>query len=98
MRRAWGRRGFTPAVRFLQAHRPGVHIAWAVGTPTVSLYGPNPSARNGPRGEAHRRLQAEVDCSPCWGKQCPTGHFICMESIGVEQVVAAAAPLLPSDR
>jgi len=74
------------------------HIAWAVGTPTVSLYGPNPSARNGPRGEAHRRLQAEVDCSPCWGKQCPTGHFICMGSIGVEQVVAAAAPLLPPDR
>lgn len=70
------------------------HIAWAVGTPTVSLYGPNPSARNGPRGPAHRRLQAQVDCSPCWGKRCPTGHFICMDSISVEQVVDAARELL----
>lgn len=70
------------------------HIAWAVGTPTVSLYGPNPAARNGPRGAGHRVLQARVDCSPCWGKRCPTGHFICMESIDVEQVVAAVAALL----
>jgi len=70
------------------------HIAWAVGTPTVSLYGPNPSARNGPRGATHRRLQAEVDCSPCWGKQCPTGDFICMTSISVAAVVAAADGLL----
>jgi len=72
------------------------HIAWAVGTPTVSLYGPNPAVRNGPRGPTHRRLQAPVECSPCWGKRCPTNNFICMASITVEAVVAAAADLLDS--
>jgi len=75
-----------------------LHMAWAVGTPTVSLYGPNPSARNGPRGELHRVFQSAVECSPCWGKECPTGDFICMEAIGVAEVAAAADRLLAAGR
>jgi heptosyltransferase-1 len=71
-----------------------LHMAWAVGTPTVSLYGPNPSARNGPRGARHRVFQSPVACSPCWGKECPTGEFICMDSLSVAQVVAAVEELL----
>jgi heptosyltransferase-1 len=71
-----------------------VHMAWAVGTPTVSLYGPNPSARNGPRGPRHRVFQSTVECSPCWGKECPTGEFICMDSIFVGQVAEAVEALL----
>jgi len=71
-----------------------LHIAWAAGTPTVSLYGPNPSARNGPRGERHRVFQSTVECSPCWGKECSTGDLICMEAIGVAEVADAAQQLL----
>jgi len=71
-----------------------VHMAWAVGTATVSLYGPNPSARNGPRGPSHRVFQSTVECSPCWGKECPTGEFICMDSITVAQVAEAVEALL----
>jgi len=75
-----------------------LHMAWAVGTATVSLYGPNPSARNGPRGERHRVFQSTVECSPCWGKECPTGNFICMEAVGVAEVTAATTALLAEGR
>ena len=74
------------------------HMAWAVGTPTVTLYGPNPSTRNGPRGDRHRVLQSPVGCSPCWGKGCPTGEFICMAAIGVGAVAEAAEHLLHQTR
>ena len=47
-----------------------IHIAAAVGTPTVSLYRVTDPHRNGPRGDRHIRLQAPLDCSPCLRKQC----------------------------
>ncbi|RMF87504.1 MAG: glycosyltransferase family 9 protein, partial [Nitrospirae bacterium] len=53
-----------------------------------------PAERNGPRGPRHRRLQTPVACAPCWGKRCPTGHFVCMEAIEPGAVVAAAEALL----
>jgi heptosyltransferase-1 len=70
------------------------HMAWAVGTPTVTLYGPNPATRNGPRGDDHRVLQSPVTCSPCWGKGCPTRDFVCMEAIEVGRVADAVESLL----
>jgi len=47
-----------------------VHIAAAVGTPTVSLFRVTDAARNGPRGDQHVRLQAPLECSPCLRKEC----------------------------
>ena len=57
-------------------------------------YDSNRSARNGPRGERHRVFQSTVECPPCLGKACPTGEFICMDSISVAQVAEAVEELL----
>jgi heptosyltransferase-1 len=65
-----------------------IHIAAAVGTPTVSLFRVTDATRNGPRGDEHIRLQAPLDCSPCLRKKCERDAE-CGASIDVETVFAA---------
>jgi heptosyltransferase-1 len=73
-----------------------VHIAAAVGTPTVSLYRVTDARRNGPRGDRHIRLQAPLDCSPCLRKACDRDTE-CGGSIAVAEVLRAVERLLAPD-
>ena len=70
-----------------------VHIAAAVGTPTVSIYRVTDSRRNGPPGDRHIRLQAPMECSPCLRKSCELDHD-CGQSITVAAVFNAVNALL----
>lgn len=72
-----------------------MHIAAAVGTPVVALFGPTAPWRTGPFGEGHQILRVELACSPCFKKECDLGHA-CMAQIGVDQVLAATQSLLVS--
>ena len=65
-----------------------MHIATAVGTPVVALFGPTPRLRTGPWGEGHVVVSKDAPCSPCWKRVCPTDHR-CMEGITVEEVEEA---------
>ena len=65
---------------------PG-HLAAAVGTPYVTLFGPTPALRHVPYGCEHLVVQSDLGCAPCYAKQCPEGHTRCMETIEVEEVV-----------
>jgi lipopolysaccharide heptosyltransferase I len=47
-----------------------MHIAAAMGTPVVALFGPTSSTRTGPYGSKHRVLTSEVPCSPCFSRTC----------------------------
>lgn len=73
-----------------------VHIAAAVGTPTVSIYRVTDESRNGPRGNRHIRLQAPLDCSPCLRKQCERDGE-CGRSIPVADVLRAIRTVLADD-
>ncbi len=70
------------------------HIASAVGTPVVSIFGPTtPEQGFAPFGERNAVVQLELDCRPCGkhgGKRCPLGHHKCMRGIRPEVVVEAA--------
>ena len=57
-----------------------MHIAAAVGTPVVSLWGATEPLRTGPFGFDHLVIRGEAPCSPCHKRQCPIGR-ICMQSI-----------------
>ncbi|MDD2389373.1 MAG: lipopolysaccharide heptosyltransferase I [Desulfobacterales bacterium] len=72
-----------------------MHLAAAAGTPVVALFGPTAPWRTGPYGDGHRVLRADVSCSPCFRRLCPSMQ--CMKCIGVRQVVGAVAQLLNPD-
>ncbi|MEA3414642.1 MAG: lipopolysaccharide heptosyltransferase II [Thermodesulfobacteriota bacterium] len=65
-----------------------MHLAAAVGTPVVALFGPTAPWRTGPFGEGHKIIRADIECSPCFKRQCNT--IDCMKQITVEQVFDAA--------
>jgi heptosyltransferase-1 len=73
-----------------------MHLAAAVGTPVVALFGPTAPWRTGPYGQGHVVLRAGVSCSPCFSRCCKTAEFepmACMNRITVKQVVEAVARL-----
>lgn len=70
-----------------------VHIAAALGTPTVSIYRVTDAQRNGPRGPKHVCLQVPLDCSPCLRKHCERDEQ-CAGAVSVESVFTAARALI----
>lgn len=73
-----------------------IHIAAAMGTPTVSIYRVTDASRNGPRGDRHRCLQTSLGCSPCLRKDCERDAE-CASSIPVAAVMSAVTTLLPEN-
>lgn len=61
-----------------------LHLASALATPVVGLYGPSDPLRNGPPGPGGRVVWAGVPCAPCWKRSCP--DRTCMASIDLDQV------------
>ena len=64
---------------------PG-HLAAAVGTPYVSLFGPTSPKRTAPYGSEHLVVQSTASCAPCYKKQCPGLGKLCMRLLSVEAV------------
>ncbi len=62
-----------------------MHVAAAVGTPVVALFGSTLPLTTGPWGEGHVVVKKDIPCSPCWKRVCPTDHS-CMEQITVDEV------------
>jgi len=62
-----------------------MHIAAAVGTPVVSLWGATSPLRTGPYGFEELTIQGKAPCVPCYLKSCPIGR-ICMQSIEKEEI------------
>lgn len=73
-----------------------MHIASAVGTRVLALYGPISPLRSGPVGEGHRIvMHDELDCCPCNRFDCKNRSFrLCMEMITVDEVAQTAAEML----
>jgi lipopolysaccharide heptosyltransferase II len=67
-----------------------LHLAAAVGTPTVSLFGPGEPARWRPLAEGHVVLWRGLPCSPCRDVRCIHATNRCMQEIEVQDVVTAA--------
>ena len=75
---------------FVGGDSAGIHIAAAVGTPTVSIFGPMSSVAWAPRGTRHRVVQKQLSCVPCHLKGCQgSGYSRCLEELTVNEVFSA---------
>jgi len=69
-----------------------MHLAAAMNTPVVALFGPTDPVRTGPYGSVHRVIRKGLPCMPCFRKRCETKR--CMKEINVEEVFANVKELL----
>ena len=69
-----------------------MHLASALGVPTVAIFGSTEPAMTGPLGARTAVLRHHVPCSPCFLRECPL-DFACMNSITPAMVLAAAEKL-----
>ncbi|MFH1994628.1 MAG: lipopolysaccharide heptosyltransferase II, partial [Nitrospinota bacterium] len=49
-----------------------MHIAAAVGTPIVAIFGSTDPSESAPLSDLYTIVRKEADCSPCWKRECPT--------------------------
>jgi len=67
-----------------------MHIAAAVGTPVVALFGPTSERRTGPYGRNHTVLTQEVACRPCLSRTCHNPDLLaCLKMIDPDRVISA---------
>jgi lipopolysaccharide heptosyltransferase I len=69
-----------------------MHLAAAVATPVVAIFGPTHPGVNAPRGVPFRLVRRPRACSPCRKRSCQSRS--CLETIGWRQVFAAVSELL----
>ncbi len=71
-----------------------MHIASALGVPTVAIFGATDDRATGPTGLHARVVREPVECSPCLLRECPIDHR-CMTRVHSQQVVQVALDMLP---
>ena len=70
-----------------------MHVAAALDRPQVALFGSSSPEHTPPASPRARVLWLRVECSPCFERECPLGHFRCMKEMGVDQVLSALKSL-----
>jgi heptosyltransferase I len=87
--------GWIQSMDLLIANDSGpVHMAAAVGTPVLAVFGPTDPARTGPYGPGHRVLTAALPCRPCYSRTCRRPGIPCLEGVTPERVRNAALEML----
>ena len=70
-----------------------MHLAAALDTPQLAIFGSTSEIATGPLGSKSRVIKHPVECSPCFLRECPI-DFRCMTRIPADQVFEAADLLL----
>lgn len=78
---------------FLTNDSGSMHIASALGVPTVAIFGATDDQATGPTGDWSRVVREPVACSPCLLRECPIDHR-CMTGVHAERVVNAGLELI----
>jgi heptosyltransferase-2 len=70
-----------------------MHVAAAVGTPVVGIYGSTSPDNTPPLAERRELVWLGLGCSPCHARECPLGHLNCLNLLDVGRVVSAVERL-----
>jgi ADP-heptose:LPS heptosyltransferase len=74
-----------------------MHLAAALGTPVVGIFGPTDWRKNGPRGATHRIVHEPVECAPCELQTCKwsgADERKCLTQLSPPKVVEAVRELI----
>lgn len=69
-----------------------MHLAAALGTPVVALFGPTAPWRTGPFGAGHEILRLDLPCSPCFRRRCVEPR--CLTELSPEEVLTGVLKVL----
>ncbi len=78
---------------FLTNDSGAMHVASALGVPTVAIFGATDDVTTGPTGPLARVVREHAECSPCLLRECPIDHR-CMTRVSAARVSQAASELL----
>ena len=70
-----------------------MHVASALGVPTVAVFGATDHVATGPTGPLAKIIREKVECSPCLLRECPIDHR-CMKAVTAERVAAEVLELV----
>ncbi len=71
-----------------------MHLAAGLRRPLVALYGSSSPMHTPPLDDSARIVWNRIECSPCYERTCPLGHFRCMNELQVQQVEDALSAQL----
>lgn len=71
-----------------------MHIAAALGVPTVAVFGSTEDSLTGPVGMNAASVREKIDCSPCFKRECAFGHYECLTRVGAKKVLAKVKELM----
>lgn len=66
-----------------------MHIAAALNKPLAVVFGSTSPEHTPPLGERVAIVQQPIDCSPCFKRECPFGHYRCLTDVKPDAVIAA---------
>lgn len=71
-----------------------MHIAAALNKPLVAIYGSSDPSFTPPLNQQHAIVYRQLECSPCFERECPLGHLNCLKGLEVAQVRDALSGLV----
>ncbi len=79
---------------FISPDTGGMHVAAAFGIPQVAIFGSSSPVWTRPLNEKSRVVYKQLECSPCFRRECPLNTYACLTSISAEDVITKIEELI----